>query len=56
MALTGTQYVCGAGVCGACTILASRNAVRSCQVPLKGIEGRDRLTIEGLALNEFRQP
>jgi aerobic-type carbon monoxide dehydrogenase small subunit (CoxS/CutS family) len=49
LGLTGTKYGCGAGLCGACTILAGGNPVRSCKVPLKAIEGQDLITIEGLA-------
>jgi aerobic-type carbon monoxide dehydrogenase small subunit (CoxS/CutS family) len=49
LSLTGTKYGCGAGICGACTILAGGKAIRSCQIPLKVIEGRNLVTIEGLA-------
>jgi aerobic-type carbon monoxide dehydrogenase small subunit (CoxS/CutS family) len=49
LALTGTKYGCGAGICGACTILSGGRAIRSCQTPLKAIAGQDLVTIEGLA-------
>jgi aerobic-type carbon monoxide dehydrogenase small subunit (CoxS/CutS family) len=49
LALTGTKYGCGAGVCGACTVVANGQALRSCQVTLKDVEGREVTTIEGLA-------
>src|SRR5689334_17615381 len=29
--LRGTKYGCGIGVCGACTVLQGKEAVRSCQ-------------------------
>lgn len=48
LALTGTKYGCGEGVCGSCTVLVDGKAVRSCQTPLKAIENKDVLTIEGL--------
>jgi len=49
LALTGTKYGCGAGVCGACTVVANGQALRSCQATLKDVEGREVTTIEGLA-------
>ena len=48
LALTGTKYGCGAGICGACTVLADGKAVRSCRTPLRNIEGQHLITIEGL--------
>jgi aerobic-type carbon monoxide dehydrogenase small subunit (CoxS/CutS family) len=56
LALTGTKYGCGVGICGACTILAGGKAIRSCQTPLKAIQGQDLLTIEGLAANSSLHP
>jgi isoquinoline 1-oxidoreductase alpha subunit len=56
LALTGTKYGCGAGICGACTILAGGKAIRSCQIPLKAIEGQYLVTIEGLAPNDRLHP
>jgi carbon-monoxide dehydrogenase small subunit len=49
--LTGGKYGCGAGLCGACTVLVDNEAVRSCQFPLEYVDGKDVLTIEGLAKN-----
>lgn len=49
LGLTGTKYGCGASLCGACTVLVEDRAVRSCRLPLKAVEGKNVLTIEGLA-------
>lgn len=47
--LTGTKYGCGAGLCGACTVLIDGSAQRSCQISIGAIEGSFVTTIEGLA-------
>src|SRR5512143_3629675 len=47
--LTGTKYGCGAGICGACTVIVDGKAARSCQTSLKDVQGKDVTTIEGLA-------
>jgi nicotinate dehydrogenase subunit A len=49
LALTGTKYGCGEGICGACTVTVGGKAVRSCQTSLKKVAGKDVVTIEGLA-------
>jgi len=49
--LTGTKYGCGIGYCGSCTVLIDKVPVRSCMVPVSDIEGKQVLTIEGLAAN-----
>jgi isoquinoline 1-oxidoreductase alpha subunit len=46
--LNGTKFGCGAGLCGACTILLDDKAARSCMLPAKAIEGKNITTIEGL--------
>ena len=48
MNLTGTKLVCGAGVCGACTVLLDGDAVRSCLLFAIQAEGSEVTTIEGL--------
>jgi isoquinoline 1-oxidoreductase alpha subunit len=47
--LTGTKFGCGAGLCGACTVILDGAAVRSCITPISSVEGKSITTIEGLA-------
>jgi carbon-monoxide dehydrogenase small subunit len=56
LGITGPKYGCGAGLCGACTVLVDNEAVLSCQTPVKEVKGREVLTIEGLAQNERLHP
>jgi len=48
LGLTGTKFGCGEGLCGACTVVIGADAVRSCVTPIKGVAGKNVLTIEGL--------
>lgn len=56
LGLTGAKYGCGEGFCGACTVLVNDEAVRSCSTAVKDIQGKDVLTIEGLAENGNLHP
>ena len=49
LGLTGTKYGCGESICGACTVLVNNEAVRSCQIAVKDVRGKEVVTIEGLA-------
>ena len=49
LGLTGTKYGCGKGLCGACTVMVDDGAVRSCIIPVRSVQGKKVLTIEGLA-------
>jgi len=48
LGLTGTKYGCGESHCGACTVVVAGEAVRSCQLPVRAVRGKDVTTIEGL--------
>ena len=49
LGLTGPKFGCGIDQCGACTVLVDHRAERSCSVTVKSVEGKDVVTIEGLA-------
>jgi aerobic-type carbon monoxide dehydrogenase small subunit (CoxS/CutS family) len=47
--ITGTKHGCDNSTCGTCTIVVNGKAVKSCNLPVKRIEGAEVLTVEGLA-------
>lgn len=58
--LCGTKEGCGAGECGACTVLLDGRPVTSCLVLAASVEGRSVVTVEGLgggagALHPFQR-
>lgn len=54
--LTGAKEGCGAGECGACTVIMNEKAVNSCLVLAAEIEGASITTIEGLTLDGILDP
>ena len=48
LALNGTKYGCGEGVCGTCTVLLDGEPVRACLVLAARLRGRTVVTVEGL--------
>ena len=54
--LTGTKFGCGEGWCRICNVLVDGKVRASCQTPLKEVNGRRVVTIEGLAKNGKPHP
>jgi isoquinoline 1-oxidoreductase alpha subunit len=51
LGLTGTKFGCGIAVCGACTVHADGQPIRSCTTPASAVSGSKITTIEGLSAN-----
>jgi carbon-monoxide dehydrogenase small subunit len=49
LALTGTKFGCGQAVCGSCTVVIDKDAVRACATAIADVDGKSVTTIEGLA-------
>ncbi|HEV8590217.1 MAG TPA: (2Fe-2S)-binding protein [Pyrinomonadaceae bacterium] len=49
--LPGTKFGCGMSLCGACTVHANGQAIRSCVTTIAEVNGKQITTIEGLAGN-----
>lgn len=54
--LTGAKEGCGAGECGACTLIMNGRAVNACLVFAVEADGQELLTIEGLAVDGILDP
>ena len=46
--LRGPKFGCGLGQCGACTVMLSGNATRSCIYPVSNVGSQKVVTVEGL--------
>ncbi|MCG8468326.1 MAG: (2Fe-2S)-binding protein [Gemmatimonadetes bacterium] len=49
LGLTGTKFGCGIAQCGACTVHVDGVARRTCRLAVRGVEGAEITTIEGLS-------
>jgi xanthine dehydrogenase YagR molybdenum-binding subunit len=53
LGLTGTKLVCGAGVCGACTVLVDGAPIVSCLMPARAAAGKAVTTVEGIGATKL---
>jgi xanthine dehydrogenase YagT iron-sulfur-binding subunit len=56
LGLTGAKKGCDQGACGACTVLADGQRIVSCLALAVQYQGRDIVTVEGLANGEALHP
>ena len=56
LGLTGTKEGCSVGVCGACTVLMDGKLISSCLALAVFADGRQIMTVEGLAKNGKLHP
>lgn len=54
--LRGPKFGCGLAQCGACTVIADGNAIRSCVTPVSGVTNLELTTLEGLGTPEQPHP
>lgn len=56
LALVGTKNGCGAGECGACTVIMDGLAVNACLILAPELDGKHITTVEGLARDGALSP
>ena len=56
LGLTGTKRSCDMEICGSCTVLVNGKAVSACSLFAFDVDGKEVLTIEGLAPGEGLHP
>jgi nicotinate dehydrogenase subunit A len=54
--LKGVRFGCGAGQCGACTVMVDGRAVQSCETPAWSVAGKTVTTLEGLGTIDRMHP
>jgi aerobic-type carbon monoxide dehydrogenase small subunit (CoxS/CutS family) len=55
LGLRGPKFGCGLGQCGACTVIVSGQAIRSCVTPVQAVKA-EVTTLEGLGTPEQPHP
>jgi nicotinate dehydrogenase subunit A len=56
LSLRGPKFGCGLGQCGACTVIANGQAIRSCVTPVNTVANAEITTLEGLGSPEKPHP
>jgi nicotinate dehydrogenase subunit A len=56
LGLRGPRFGCGMAQCGACTVMLSGQAVRSCVMPVRAVGQAEVTTLEGLGTAEKPHP
>jgi len=56
LGLTGTKYGCGESHCGSCTVLVNDRPCARARSPVKEVQDKEVVTIEGLAKDGSLHP
>ncbi len=56
LGVKSVKYGCGIGECGACTVLVNGEPVLSCLTLAVDVNGKEVVTVEGLAKNNLLDP
>ncbi|MCG2625954.1 (2Fe-2S)-binding protein [Bradyrhizobium sp. WYCCWR 13023] len=56
LGITGAHFGCGAGECGACSVMVGGHAMTSCDMPMWSVADKDVVTLEGLGTIEQPHP
>jgi nicotinate dehydrogenase subunit A len=56
LSLRGPKFGCGLGQCGACTVIANGQAIRSCVTPVSAVARAEITTLEGLGTPDAPHP
>jgi nicotinate dehydrogenase subunit B len=56
LGLKGVKFGCGLEQCGACKIMVDRQAVPSCRIPVRSVQGHEITTLEGLGTADDLHP
>jgi len=56
LGLKGAKFACGLEQCGACKIIVDGQAVPSCRISVRSVQGREITTLEGLGTTDDLHP
>jgi nicotinate dehydrogenase subunit B len=56
LGLKGAKFACGLEQCGACKIIVDGEAVPSCRISVRSVQGREITTLEGLGTGDNLHP
>ena len=52
LGLKAAKFACGLEQCGACKVLIDGEAVTSCRLPVRSVQGKEIVTLEGLGTRD----
>ena len=56
LGLMAAKFACGLEQCGACKVIIDGQAIPSCRLPVRSVQGREITTVEGLGTRENLHP